>query len=107
MGYSCTAKASYVMQALERAICTHGSSNVFINLPHKYMFECGRENSDGAITGTVMVFLDNDHVRKVGSYRIEPDGTITRFYGTSAKERKTAMEAGLARFHEIHGKDAR
>ena len=47
--------------------------------------QIGREQSDGAITGSVYLLLDNPDMEgqylayKKGSFRIEPSGIATRF----------------------------
>lgn len=103
MGYSCTVKASLVLTALQAVIDLEAPhpdkvSNAF---PGGF-WEIGRENSDGAITGTVWketgkiytpaeraaVAASQGHnhpewvgnpVRKAGGFRINADGTIARF----------------------------
>ena len=110
MGYSCAAKASMVHSALlvelQKADPSERSSNVWTFKGEKYMEERGRENGDGAITGTVSRFLPNDRVRRAGGYRIDPDGKIVRFPGSSKAQREAAEKAGLAEFHRIYGQAA-
>ena len=111
MGYSCAAKASMVHSALLKELKktdpTDQTQNVWISPVDraKFMEERGRENADGAITGTVFRFmLDGQHIRKAGSYRIEPDGKITRFPGTQAKQREAAEAAGKAEYERVYGR---
>ena len=50
MGYGCTAKAGMVMDTFRG---DGGSSNVWHYKGVEYFWEQGRENADGAITGSV------------------------------------------------------
>lgn len=87
MGYSCTARASFTLQAIEERFRAGEASNVLTTDGGKtvYFSERGRENSDGAVTGTVFLNLPDNMARRAGSYRIEPDGKITRFKGVPKK----------------------
>lgn len=112
MGYSCTKDAGDKLNAIAQAyaeFADHYSSgrhkfghNVMLNnsaLPIAF-FERGRENADGAVTGKVMKMVDKfgkidhdgEYAVKVGNYRIEPDGTITRFPLLLPEIRKRADE---------------
>lgn len=55
------------------------SGNTWIHDGLKYFYEIGRKNDDGAITGTVYAFLSNGMASSAGTFRIEPNGKITRF----------------------------
>ena len=79
MGYSCTRDAANTLGVIGKFYATNGNPNVLTIGKDQYFFERGREQADGAITGTLMVMLPNDYCRKVGSVRIEPDGTISKF----------------------------
>jgi hypothetical protein len=77
MGWSC-ATAAYKTLDRMHANCraATGSVNVFTG---GLMFEVSRtEHRDGAITGETFVFLDETHVRKTGTFRINPDGSVAR-----------------------------
>lgn len=97
MGYSCTVAADDSLDAIEQYL-----RQFFPFLTAKgdisgwawkfgedeYFFERGRENVDGAITGSVYRMFKwcnpatgiiEERCRKVGSVRIEPDGTVTRY----------------------------
>ena len=105
MGYSCSAKASYVEQAIMNAITDPvGPCNQWTNNGKVYFTERGREQHDGAITGTVMVqtkVVDGKiHCKNGGSLRIEADGTITRFTGLPKKRWAELQAKGLADFAE-------
>jgi len=82
MGYSCTKDAADTLAVIGKMFATDGNPNVLTIgtiTKKQYFFERGREQEDGAITGTLMVMLPEDLCKSVGSVRIEPDGTITRF----------------------------
>lgn len=88
MGYSCTTKA---METLERMFNQEVTgckvNNGFKGSKGFYCFyEIGRENEDGAITGSIMEtnsitedYGESCRCKKAGSFRIEPDGSVTRF----------------------------
>lgn len=82
MGWSCSAKASKVLEAWSDACFNQtGISNVFStkNGKDKYMYEVSnKEHLDGAITGKIMCFISETHVVNKGSFRIEPDGKVSR-----------------------------
>ena len=81
MGWSCTAKASWVLDAFSKAcIESTGSSNVYEANGTRYFFETSRrEYEDGRVTGTVWRFLeDGEHVRRSGGFSIDADGKIVR-----------------------------
>jgi len=44
-----------------------------------YHFELGNDNPDGSITGSVYVSTLMSHVKRIGGFRIEPDGEVTTF----------------------------
>ncbi len=90
MGYSCSTKAANKLEAMfKRKVTGCKSNNGWIGTKGYYCFyERGRENSDGAITGSVYrsdagneksAESGNFRCHFIGSFRIEPDGTIKRF----------------------------
>lgn len=79
MGYSCTRDAADMLGNISHFFATDGNRNILTIRDKQYFFERGRENPDGAITGTLMECLPNDYCRKAGTVRIEPDGELTRF----------------------------
>lgn len=89
MGYSCTRDAGNMLGVI-RKICGGMEDNILRIDGKKYFFERGRENADGAVTGTLMVMLDDNYCRKAGGVRINPDGTIARFPGFTAKDKAEA-----------------
>jgi hypothetical protein len=80
MGYSCARKAMEVVKVWQNwCYKNFDSQNAYIHNNTRYFFEIGKENGDGAITGSIWRFMpDGIHVKKSGSFRIESDGTITR-----------------------------
>lgn len=123
MGWSCSAKASYVYHAIT-ALVGEKSSN---SLPNDGGFYEGsrKEHADGAITGTVWKKTKTytpeeraaeakarnipdpswvgDPCKKAGSFKISGDGKIERF-PLLPKEIKAAAEAkGAAEYTRIHG----
>lgn len=93
MGYSCTTVAGAVLDFILDDLTKNvgnGTSNGWFNNARELFFEQGRENQDGAITGQVWRIL-NQSAYRIGSVRIEPNGTVTRFYGIPASLRKLAM----------------
>ena len=94
MGYSCTAAAANVLDAIEDYLRAKyptitketgkAVSNGWTIDGHEFFFERGRENDDGAITGSVWesyfnVTTCDIRCRRVGNVRIEPNGSVTRF----------------------------
>jgi hypothetical protein len=66
-----------------------------------YFFQWGREQADGAITGTLLMCVtaageptfasddsDDGYARRVGVVRIEADGTVSRFPHLSSRAKK-------------------
>jgi hypothetical protein len=86
MGYSCRQDADTTYQEwLEYCYATTGVSNSYLYKNNRYCLQIGREQNDGAITGTVMLLIDNPDIEgqylaySKGSFRIEPNGIGTRF----------------------------
>jgi len=77
MGYSCTAAADDAYGSIQAMFPS--KSNFWTGDDGKeYFLEQGKENRDGAITGTV-IQMNGQYGKKVGSLRIEPSGYVTRF----------------------------
>jgi hypothetical protein len=79
MGYSCTKAASEMLGLIRNQFSDGVTGNGLRFGGSNYFYEVGRENVDGAITGSVFEHIDETHARKVGSFRIAPDGHIPRF----------------------------
>lgn len=105
MGYSCTARAAFVRDAIQKIIdreCpqTDGSSN---RTPDGGFWEIGRENADGAITGTVWKPAGEGYARKRGSFKIDADGAVKRFPGLPAKWLREAEAIGATKYTTTYG----
>jgi hypothetical protein len=56
-----------------------GSQNTFDQNGRKYFWELSRrEHDDGAITGTIFELTMWNEARRVGSFRINGDGSVAR-----------------------------
>ena len=77
MGWSCTSAASKTMHRwMDECLKQTDTQNAFIENGERRFWENDRvEHADGAITGEVYSF---DDARKVGTFRIEPNGDVTR-----------------------------
>jgi hypothetical protein len=107
MGYSAAAAACCVHDALIKELQdpNEKSSNCWNHKGVQYFDERGRENSEGAITGTVQktyLVEGKTYCKPAGSYRIEPDGRIARYPTSSRVQREKAMAAGLAEYRRRH-----
>ena len=102
MGWSCRADAGRTMDALVKACReqTKMSSN-YIEDGREYFWEpSNREHADGAITGSILLMLEkrpdgSGTCRKVGSFRIEPDGSVKRGPAILKLAAKTAMATAI------------
>ncbi len=86
MGYSCSARARITLDQVD---CL---DEFDIDSPnYKYFIEIGKENKDGAITGTVYRIQEavfdgaNRTCKKAGSFKIDANGSIVRFPGISRR----------------------
>lgn len=93
MGYSCTADASHALGLLRNAF-TDGTTSNGLSIGGKtYFYEVGKEQADGAITGTVFQYVsyagfpNQECARKAGTFRVEPDGYVSRFPCTTRNQR--------------------
>lgn len=96
MGWSCSEEADKSLCRLLETIQSedhNGPANVWEYKGNRYMYELScREHNGGAITGTVWKYIGEDLVSPAGNFRIEGNGEITRFPGTSYKDRQWASE---------------
>lgn len=93
MGYSCTAKANNVLKFILEDICSKNSSNSWEIDGVEHFFEMGKENADGAITGSVhKINPDGVHCKNIGGVRIEPCGKVTRFPSLPKSTRQKIKE---------------
>jgi hypothetical protein len=106
MGYSYAAKAGLTLDALATILRGKCPSSNSIEKTGGF-WEYGREQADGAITGTVVKPWKHDpeKVVKAGTFRIEPDGTITRFPGATKEERMAAESVGAEEYRKRYGSD--
>ncbi len=90
MGYSCTQDADSMLGVIRKAYGDSSKgSNTLVLQGTEYFYERGREQDDGAITGTLMrVSLSGDYAYREGSFKIAPDGTILRFPHLSAAQKR-------------------
>lgn len=84
MGYSCTTAALRTLQAVKELNgCDLESSNEFhSHTGRRLFFERGEEKNDGAIVGSVFDLRG----KRAGSFRIEGNGYITRFFGLTTSQ---------------------
>ncbi len=104
MGYSCTAKADFALNAMIVQLKAASSkeieqSNAWEYKGQDYFFEQGREQDDGSITGTVVSFTGYT----VGSVRIDSEGIVKRWAKSTAIQRTAATDAGNARYGLAYG----
>lgn len=105
MGYSCTAKAAYVRDAISELISkTYPEVKSSNGMPDGGFWEVGRENYDGAITGTVWKPWPEDPTRVVrrGGFKIDADGKVVRFPGLPRKILALAEKEGDATYIRNH-----
>lgn len=109
MGYSCTSMASLASDAMVKEMQkargdAGGTSNSWgATTETADFFEHGPEQSDGAVTGSVWKSTSPGFARKAGSARVEPDGTVTRWPGSTKAQRDAARAAALAAYAARYG----
>lgn len=82
MGWSADSRACATLDEWTRVCITQqGAQNTYVVGDHTYMIEHGPERADGAITGQTFRWPTGSLLgsRRVGGWRIEPDGTVTRW----------------------------
>jgi hypothetical protein len=121
MGYSCTAKAALVLDAVQAIFEQSSPGSGSNRMPGGGFWERGREQADGAITGTTWKLYRvlseaerleaaakqgcPDHpewignpVTRAGSFKIAADGKIVRFPGLSRAQKAAAEAKGAAEY---------
>lgn len=95
MGYSAAAAAISVLNTFTTEDAT---SNTWTYSGKSYFYEVGKENRDGAVTGSVWRVFSDGRAERAGSFRIEPNGAITRApFGLGHRlDRKRAHAAFVA-----------
>jgi hypothetical protein len=107
MGWSCNAAASLTLDAIvaiQKKLGAEGTNSIMIDGKQVGFWETsGREHDDGAITGSVFTLLESDLCRKTGSFRIEPNGKITRFSSIPRRLLIEAEKKGAEEFTRRYG----
>ena len=100
MSYSCRLDADTTYREwLDYCHSVTGLSNSYIYKEQRYSLQLGREQHDGAMTGSVYLLIDNPDIAgqwlayKKGTFRIEPNGIATR-YPTGLKDLLLATTTG-------------
>jgi hypothetical protein len=111
MGWSARTIAILSMQKLEAILQKRGpadGSNAWMVKGVHHFNETGRENADGAITGAIYrsIFCPEltppERARKIGTFRIEPNGFISRFPTSTKADRDAAWYEAVIEFASIH-----
>ena len=101
MGYSATIKAYNVKEEIEK-------TRFFDTEKGCFFIEIGRENVDGAITGSVYENIRSTVLsecgkivgcRRVGGFRIDKNGKIIRLAGLPKKKWRETEVRGIALFY--------
>ena len=107
MGYSCTARAAYALDAITALIIEtggHGSSNTWDRGGWTYFWERGREAGDGAIVGSVWrMNVERETCRRVGALKISSDGDVVRFAHIERDWKLAAELYGAVEYEWVHG----
>ena len=105
MGYSCNAISGFALDYIRDEVSLKLPKATSNGMPDGGFYEVGRENADGAITGTVWkpYAADPSRVVKRGGFRIEPDGTVSRFPGLKKAVREAATAYAKARYAKVYG----
>ena len=104
MGYSCTAIADLVLEAIMKQVenVFHNGKkmqNTWIYKEKQFFTERGKENFDGAITGSLWYIYPKGHLwedkcQRRGNFRIEANGIIHSFpYIPLEVKRKAVIKA--------------
>lgn len=90
MGYSATARAFQTLEQIETLMKGRGAavSNGVVTNTWTGFWEITREQSDGSIVGYVDKMVNGTQCVRAGTFRIEPDGKLSRFPGLSKQERE-------------------
>lgn len=117
MGYSFSAAAGLVQEAMLKELNSPDLGNENHKLPsnswqHKgqeYFMEQGRENPDGAITGTIYQIIPSGiwkgRCKRAGRVRIEKNGIITAWSCVPREYIKRAEAIGAAMFINRYGQN--
>ena len=96
MGYSCTRDAQDTLGVIAKMFgrADKGSNTLVIGA-EEYFYERGREQADGAITGELFLMLPGETCRRVGGFKIAPDGRIVRFPRLTKAHKEEAWALAL------------
>ena len=83
MGWSCSQAADNTIEKINSLVqsqCNNVKKNYSCQVPNGF-FEINtrKEHEDGAITGSVYKYVGEDRCSKVGSFKINSNGTIAWF----------------------------
>jgi len=87
-GYSCSRDAANTLGVIGKMFATDGNPNSLTIKKEQYFVERGDEQQDGAIIGELFLMFPNEECRKIGSTRINADGTIAQFPVMSGRTRR-------------------
>jgi hypothetical protein len=90
MGYSATAAALDILPEIIAPFQKTKAQNEWTIGSESYFYEVGGENRDGAVTGSIYKMSGS----KVGGFRIEPNGYITRFPSIPSSHIRKLNEPG-------------
>lgn len=90
MGYSATSRAFRTLEQIESLMKGRNAtvSNGIVTNEWTGFWEMGREQADGAIVGSIHKNVNGTQCIRYGSFRIEPDGKLSRFPGLSKRDRE-------------------
>lgn len=93
MGYSATTRAFRTLEQIESLMKGRGAtvSKGIVANEWTGFWEMGREQADGSIVGTIQKNVEYQGKTccvRAGSFRIEPDGRLSRFPGLSKRDRE-------------------
>jgi len=113
MGYSCTAAAALVLDQIRdmqvqsatlQGVEKPTSNGFYQNGKCVAFWESGREQNDGAITGSIWKMMPDGWCRRNGTFRIEADGVVTRFPHVSKAMRDMAQTIGIGNCVQRYGR---
>lgn len=105
MGYSCTQMAAFAQDSMLRQLKAQNdvpASNGWQAKGKEYFVDRGDEQQDGAITAPVFE-IRGEFSHRAGGVRIEPDGKVTRWPSSTAKQRQQAEADAKVEYRRRHG----
>ena len=107
MGYSCTQAADkrldmiMGLRAGPMGKAPESTNMWYSDQGKQYFYEIGRENRDGAITGSIYKMVQ-DGCKKSGTFRIESNGQVTRFPCLNSGQKRAAKATTVKNKHSIY-----